>query len=141
MDKALTIPFRATILSTLMAIPSIFISFLSKILTDTLESQGYIVSTAVILVASIKVPIVIDFGFKTNQVNESVDREARREQLRQQELTFAMDTRRQRQQKVTLERETEAGNLRKDDDGINLNPANGNSLGHASHVITVAEVH
>ncbi len=141
------IPFRATILSSLLAVPSLFISFLSKRLTNTIETQGYIVNISVILVASIKVPTVIAFGFKSNNVNENVDKETRREQRRQKELEFALETRKQRKgigchnpDPATTETTANEKENPIQIEGV-LPNAIIDDIVEASKVVTVAEIH
>ena len=90
----LQLPFRATVLSTLLAILFIVMGTMTRILDLSVETGAYSVSIMSLIVVVFRIPVVTAILFRSNEINVAASREEERERKREIELKEALAKRR-----------------------------------------------
>ena len=93
-EQMLRLPFKATLLSTGMALSYILLTAISTQLSQLKGVQDYLLSVISSLLVSFRHPLVASILFKSNAVNVARNEEQARESKRQVEITYAMEKRR-----------------------------------------------
>ncbi len=89
-NPMLDIPLKATLLSTLFALPGVFLGTLTSILEMSLFYKQYLVFMFLMVVAAIRMPVIVSLTFKRNELNRAITQEALKEELRKQEILHAL---------------------------------------------------
>ncbi len=96
--EILDIPLKATIFSTMSAMPAMVIGIISAILRATPYQKQCIVLATVLVVALLKMPLIITVTFRRNKLNQALSQANAREQNRQIEIQHAREERNRRRQ-------------------------------------------
>ena len=89
----LEIPLKATIMSTLAAIPGITIAFMLHALSLSFNHERYVVNLIILAVTSLRMPLIMSVTFRRNALNQAIDQETAREKKRQIEVFHALQSR------------------------------------------------
>ncbi len=93
----LDIPLKATIISTIAAIPGVVVAILLHVFSLSFTYERYITYLTILIVTSLRMPVILTITFRRNEMNQAIDRAAAREQKRQIEIYHPMQSRRGRQ--------------------------------------------
>ncbi len=97
----LELPLKATILSSSLSLPYIFMGVISFKYSLDLETQGYLAFSASLLTVSLKFPAVAAIIFRKNETNKARSQEEEREHKRQMELQHARQLNEERRRKAS----------------------------------------
>ncbi len=104
----LQLPLKATVLSTSMSLPYIFMIVVFFNYSLTLEMQGYLAFSASLLTVCFRFPIVATIIFRRNETNMARSQEEEREHKRQMELQFARRMNEERRRKASTSKTLES---------------------------------
>ena len=79
------------------AIPGVFIAIMLHVFSLSFAYERYVIYLIILMVTSLRMPVIVTITFRRNEMNQAIDRAAAREQKRQIEIYHAMQSRRGRQ--------------------------------------------